>query len=914
LNQRKRNTSIFAALLTLSFLIYHPTAWSLGKKTPAELSADKSKVQLALEGFSSPDPKTATAAIITIASLEYTDMADLLTDMSIEEIKGPRKSRFLIERLLNEIAVLAHSRLLFDNDGNVKADSKLIELQVELQHLIDRDTRFNRTAKNLLGQVEIAIARAKVQKPKGFKLVQGDLTVASLRTPLPKSKDSISAQQTTPILRYKKFYTELAKDPKSRWAPGREVKAGDSGPTEILLAGTTRFVTDEIVDDINNEKLFRVIGRENILDRLLLVLSRHKQQNAVLLGSKGSGKTSIVDLLAEYIVTDSTAKNEVTAFLKDAVILQTSSARISRLAKSDKPAGQADAMEAYFQALTTVQIKTGRRIIVFIDELHTLTKEQVEAIKPFIESTKSQIMLIGASTSPEYRSAFKHNEAFLSRLQDEAVPELSDSEILYIFKESWMKVFRQRHNNIEISEAVMKLIIHKSLLVYPDKGILRASFQFADDLGTYLRFSKSRDGLETSNLEITSGDVFNFIQQKLGLPVDPTNFKGMQKYREKIKTDILKSVYGQDRMVDDVVDLWMSVLRNESSRGVRVGMLMGRSGTGKTETATQLAVNSLGSKERVLVIKASDYASADDIKLSILFGVPGGVRFGEHSSGILMDWLDDPSKGKYAGIIVIDEAEKASPLFWIRLMELFDTGTVTGGDNKTRSLNRHLILLTSNRGDSEIFPSEMSSWSDEKLFQRTHEYGEEELKSLFERILSADDKGQLPDTILNRIDSYSLSNVIPKSIARVIARRMLDTIVERYFERSHISIEVTDRVIDQFINTYDPLKRGARPLVRALDRYIRNAVEKTLGSIEYGYNDHLTLDINVDAQGDPTLMASLHGEQISNRLPNIGKSARSAMLTPTPVSTEAKATSTAATATVTTAAAGGLSCSSLFGR
>lgn len=838
-----------------------------GRANSDIVGRDLEKIEEALVLFHSTDLKTSLSAIHTISDIPYFDIVDLLADMAIYEFKN-RKNRSIIEELLNELSKKADRKQLFDENGVAKSDSKLLELKLVLESAVYKETRYEKVRKTYLNLIREIIDNAKIQNFSLPRLSDSILSISTIQENQKKRKSNdgefseFSERSVKP--EYKNFKEELLRlNTKNRWSLRKEVKAGDSGPIDILLSGTVRFITDEIASDIENNKLFNIVGRNDVLENVLLILSRYRQQNVVLLGSKGSGKTEIVNLLAEHIVTGHVERNEITQFLQNASIIQTSSARISRLAKSDKPAGQADAMEAFFQALSEVQILTKRRIIVFIDELHTLTKEQVESIKPFIESSNSNIMLMGASTAPEFRSAFKHNEAFLSRLQELPVRELSESEILYIFKESWMKTLVKRHRQLQIDEDIMKLIIRKSQIVYPDKGVLRATFQFADDLVTYLRYKNPGN----QKIQLSSQNVYNFIQRQIGLPVDPTNFVGMQKYREDLHKLISENVFGQDRLISDVVDLWMGVLRNESPRGVKVGMLMGRSGTGKTETSTQLAVRALGSKERVLVIKASDYADADDIKMSVLFGVPGGVRFGEHSGGILMDWLDDPTKGKYSGIIVIDEAEKASALFWVRFMELLDTGTVVGGDNKTRFLNRHLILLTTNRGDKEIFPAESSTWSEKMLEDRVNSYSEEDLKSLFERELHENDKGQLPDTILNRIDMYSLSKMITSHVAKIISRNMVNKMIEEYFDKSGIVVEVKDATLEQFIKTYDPLKRGARPLVRALDHYIRNAIELALGSVEYNMGDSMDISVGKNERGEPSLRSTMNGKNVHTHLP-----------------------------------------------
>jgi ATP-dependent Clp protease ATP-binding subunit ClpC len=561
----------------------------------------------------------------------------------------------------------------------------------------------------------------------------------------------------------------------------KEIKAGSSSPAEMVFGGVTRFVTDEVAQNVINDKHFKILGREDVVERLLLVLSRYKQQNAVLVGSKGAGKTSTIDSLAEKIVLGLVSQNEVTEFLHESIVLQTSTGKISGLAKTDKPAGQAQAMEEFFRSVKEVQEKVGRRMIIFIDEIHTLTNAQIESIKPILDSSNGGILLVGASTSPELRTAFKHNEAFLRRIQQVAVREFSEEEILEIFRNSWLQTFEKRHGDIVIDEKVMRLIIRKATMVYPDKGVLDASFILTDDLLTFLRY-KANDKSQAK--EVTPTEVYAFIQREIGLPIDPSKTKELEAYRANLSEALKGEVLENERMIDEVLDLWIDLLKNESPRGIRVAAILGRSGTGKSELALQLAIRALGSKERLFVIDGNRYKDANDIKLGIIFGVPGGVSFGQFSSGTLMEWLDDPSKGKHAGIIVINEADKANELFWINFMEFFDTGRIQGGDNKTRIANKHLVILTSNRGDKVLFPKDLEKMAEDKIRERVYGISEEEIRSLLEEKISETDVNNLPDSIVNRIDLFTVSNLVTPRVAKIIAQKII-SYISREHEKSH---------------------------------------------------------------------------------------------------------------------------------
>ncbi len=796
----------------------------------------------------------AVAAINFLETLPYADIPDILISLTLEELSNKRQKKRIIQTLLESLLNRAtHEHVISEDTERIP---RLVELQSRLLSIVGGENfrTHKSTFVSLMSQAaQEAKKRTNVYTAHLFPNEGGDLS--KIRSLYPRN--SVNQEQERPreissersheiqaAKSYPKFKDILIKMSPHINKGAKEIKAGSSSPAEMVYGGVTRFVSDEVAQNIISDKHFKILGREDVAERLLLVLSRYKQQNAVLVGSKGAGKSSIIDLLAEKIVLGYVSQNEVTEFLHEAIVLQTSTGKISGLAKTDKPAGQAQAMEEFFRSVKEVQEKVGRRIIIFIDEIHTLTNAQIESIKPILDSSNGGILLVGASTSPELRTAFKHNEAFLRRIQQIAVREFSEEEILEIFRNSWLKTFEKRHGDIVIDEKVMRLIIRKATMVYPDKGVLDASFILTDDLISYLRFIVN-DKSQTK--EVSPEKVYSFIQREIGLPVDPSKTKELEVYRANLSNALKNDVLENDRMVDEVLDLWIDLLKNESQRGIRVAAILGRSGTGKSELALQLAVRALGSKERLFVIDGNRYKDANDIKLGIIFGVPGGVSFGQFSSGTLMEWLDDPSKGKHAGIIVINEADKANELFWINFMEFFDTGRIQGGDNKTRIANKHLVILTSNRGDKVLFPRDLESMAEERIRERVYSISEEEIRSLLEEKISETDVNNLPDSIVNRIDLFTVSNLVTPRVAKIIAQKII-SYISREHEKSHgVEVKVDDKVIEKFVEAHPTLKRGARPMVRALNRYINTGINQLLGKPEVYVDGTSFIDVKINS-------------------------------------------------------------------
>lgn len=883
MNFWKHPISLVFGFLIISHLSFNASASDVTAPKSGALVDTLARLQAAIVKLKGPDLKNAEAAIQTISVSEF-NMADLLADLALFEIQHKKRKDILLS-LMHELAQRTHYEQLFDAEGVAKSDSKLLELKITVTEALMKEKQFERVKGQMFSLLNKSMDRAKIYRKSASELLQVPLTLNSLQWALQVSQpESVNPRVGDPSQKvgsnYPFFEAQLTKlSPKKRSGGNKEVKAGDSSPVDIILAGTTDFITDSIAKDIINDELFKIVGRDDILMKVQDILARIMLQNFVLIGSKGSGKTSIVELLAESIVTGEVEKSSVTAFLKDSIIIQTSSGRISRLAKTDKPAGQADAMEAFFHALSVVQDQIQRRIIVFIDEFHTLTPEQVEAIKPFTDSSKSQIMLIGGSTSTEFQSAFRQNGAFLSRMEPVPVRELTLDEIIYIFQNSWLKTLRRKHSHLSFTENTMKLLIKKSTLIYPDKGTLRATFAFADDIAIWIRRNQPE---REQNLEIHSKDIYEFVKLKIGLPVDPTDFAGMLAYRNQLFQNISQEVFGQSRMINDVVDLWMSVLKNQSSRGSRIAMVLGRSGTGKTETGVQLAVHGLGSKERHFTIKCLDYADADDIKLSVLFGVPGGVNFSKVSSGTLMDWLDDPSRGKFAGIIQLDEWDKASVLFRTRFMELFDTGEIEGGDGKIRTLRHHLFIVTTNHGDHVIFPKDSVNWTKAEVQNRLDDVNEEDLRTLAETDLRGNPSipgapsltsppSHISDTLANRIDLFTVAGLITKDIAFDVATKSFLAIFKMYEEMAQVQIKADSSVAEAFIKIHNPMHRGARPMVRSILHYVVKALDTAL-AYPHQSGDSYQVSVENSSDGQPKLVVYHKGIKYLSNLPHIKNS------------------------------------------
>ena len=214
-------------------------------------------------------------------------------------------------------------------------------------------------------------------------------------------------------------------------------------------------------------------------------------------------------------------------------------------------------------------------------------------------------------------------------------------------------------------------------------------------------------------------------------------------------------IVGQERMRRDLLHLFQDVIVG-SKKDMGVIALLGPTGAGKSQVAKLLAQHGFNNPRALLRIDMTEYRSHDS-SLNKLFGAVGGLVTSTERQGILCDWFDDPSQGKYGGVVLIDEAERGDPGVWERLMEFFDTGTFIGGDGRRRQARRHVVILTSNRGDKILFPDSIAHWSDGQLAAYADEIEEKTLKRLFQMKLTGRDEFQIPTPVLNRVDRYTVA-------------------------------------------------------------------------------------------------------------------------------------------------------------
>ena len=671
-------------------------------------------------------------------------------------------------------------------------------------------------------------------------------------------------------------------------------------------------------DAARSGKLDPVIGRDDEIRRILQILSRRTKNNPILIGEPGTGKTAIAEGLAHRIV-----RGDVPDNLRDKLIY---SLDMGALVAGAKYKGE---FEERLKAVINEVTKSEGRIILFIDEIHTLVgagkgegaMDAANILKPAL--ARGELRSIGATTLDEYQKYFEKDKALERRFQSVIVNEpdkMSSISILRGLKERYESHHKVRIQDDAIIAAVTLSDRYITERFLPDKAIdlideasaklrmerdslpeeldeierhikqleiereaikrekdepklnmlakeistlkeqeksMRAKWQQEKELadkiqnakheieelkfeaekaereGDYGRVAEIRYGkiktLEDEirgvkeklkevqgteamiKEEVTAEDIADVVSRWTGIPVS----KMLQSEREKLlslEEELHKSVIGQEEAIKAVSD---AVRRSRAGlqdpkRPIGSFIFLGTTGVGKTELAKALA-NYLFNDEGLMTrIDMSEYQ--EKFSVSRLFGAPPGyVGYDEGGQ------LTEAVRRKPYSVVLFDEIEKAHPDVFNILLQVLDDGRLT--DNKGRVVNfkNTIIIMTSNLGSSYIREQF------EKINGNNRETIIEETK---EKIMEMLKKNIRPE-FLNRIDETIMFTPLDEKEIEQIVRLQTEA-VKKMMRENEINLEISDKAIGFITKSgYDP-EFGARPIKRAIQRYLLNDLSKQL--------------------------------------------------------------------------------------
>ena len=664
-------------------------------------------------------------------------------------------------------------------------------------------------------------------------------------------------------------------------APG-----GDSSPISQKgskggSAKTKTPTLDQFGRDLTAEardgKIDPVIGRATEIERVIQILSRRTKNNPCLIGEPGVGKTAIAEGLALKI-----ANGEVPELLKDK--------RIVALDLTGMVAGtkyRGDFEERIKAAID--EVKKASDVILFIDELHTIvgagsaegSTDAANILKPSL--ARGDLQVIGATTLNEYKKYIEQDAALERRFQPVMVGEPTQEEAVQILK--GLKDRYEAHHKVKITDEAIDAAVKLSSRYIadrylPDKaidlideaaaGVRLKSFTAPPDLkkmeedlkqisaekteavnsqdferAATLRDKESKLSKELNDKkeewmkqnahtsgEVTEREIADIVSKWTGVPVTQLTEEESKRLLNMEKI-LHERVVGQDEAVSAVAKAIRRgrVGLKDPKRPTGSFIFLGPTGVGKTELCRALAEAIYGDENAMIRLDMSEYMEKHTVS-KLIGSPPGYVGFDEGGQ------LTDRVRRKPYSVLLFDEIEKAHPDVFNILLQILEDGMLTDSHGRRVDFKNTVIIMTSNIGARLITDKKSLGFAESK----------DETESDYSKIKS-DVMGELKKyfkpEFLNRVDDIIVFHQLTRENIAEITKRMLSSLSDRV-SGMEMSIEFTEKAVELVAKAgFDPVY-GARPLRRAIQSRIEDALSEKLLEGEFRVGDKIICDAEDD--------------------------------------------------------------------
>lgn len=606
------------------------------------------------------------------------------------------------------------------------------------------------------------------------------------------------------------------------------------------------------------EKIDPVIGRSREIERVIQILSRRTKNNPILIGEPGVGKTAVTEGLAQRLINGNIPK-----VLASKRII---SLNMASLVAGTKYRGD---FEDRLKKIID-EIIENKNIILFIDEMHTLvgtgaaegSMDAANILKPAL--SRGEIQVIGATTLKEYKKYIEKDSALERRFQTIMVNEPSAEDAISILKGIRNKY--EEFHCAKITDEAIKAAVKISQRYITDRFLPDKAIDLMDEAAAKVRLktvniptnisqleqkiqdlkkakekaidnqdyelaatirdqeikikeelATAKTAWETQNnaqIAVTEEDIADVATLWTGIPVKRLVAKEADRLLH-IEDIIHKRVVGQNEGVNAVAKAIRRARAGlkDPKRPIGSFLFLGPTGVGKTELARSLAEAIFGDESAMIRFDMSEYMEKHTV--SRMLGAPPGY-IGYDEGGLLTDAV----RRKPYAVILLDEIEKAHPDIFNILLQVLDDGRLTDSQGRTVDFKNTVIIMTSNAGAFKLQP------------QKTNTMGfavneDKQIKQNAKKIVMDEVKRQFKPEFLNRIDEIIIFEPLTDKELTQIVTLLLNDVQKRLAEMD-IELIIKDEVKSYLLKHGTDTIYGARPLKRAVQRYLQDLLAEQL--------------------------------------------------------------------------------------
>lgn len=606
-------------------------------------------------------------------------------------------------------------------------------------------------------------------------------------------------------------------------------------------------------------KLDPVVGRDEEIRRVIQILSRRTKNNPCLVGEPGVGKTAVVEGLAARIVAGD-------------VPFTVQNKRLLTLDLSGMVAGSKYRGEFEERIKKVIkEVTDDGNIILFLDELHTIigaggAEGAIDAsniMKPSL--ARGEIQLIGATTIAEYRKYIEKDAALERRFQPVTVEEPTEEEAVRILE--GIKGKYEAHHHVTITPEAVEAAVRLSSRYINDRNLPDKAIDLIDEAAASARLhamdapdkakeisdkireldwemekairveafaqmaeiKKKQDALvkkqerllkkrekreEENTLSIGENEIAEVVAQWTKIPVQKLAEKESERLLKLEKT-LHKRVIGQEEAVTAVAKAIRRgrVGLKDPNRPIGSFLFLGPTGVGKTELSKALAEAMFGSEDAMIRVDMSEYMEGHSVS-KMIGSPPGYVGFEEGGQ------LSEKVRRNPYSVVLFDEIEKAHPDVFNVLLQVLDDGHITDSKGRKVSFKNTVLIMTSNAGAQRIVDPKNLGFATEK--SETKDY--EKMKSnVMEEV-----KRSFKPEFINRIDDIIVFHQLNNENMKEIVNLLASNLYKRCEDQLGIHLTITAGLKEHLVKKYADNKMGARPLKRAIQSVVEDALAEEI--------------------------------------------------------------------------------------